>query len=75
MFVKTDKWKGLNYKVNSGTIMADRKSDGLIRTKLSLLEILVNDANKQHTHEIPYLRGQIDALNWVMESDTSEKHT
>jgi hypothetical protein len=39
----------------------------IIRACLESLEKQVVDPAIQHTHKIPYMRGQIDTLKWILE--------
>ena len=44
------------------------KPEYIIRIRLQQIESALKDDEKiQHTHEIPYLRGRIEALKWVLE--------
>jgi hypothetical protein len=39
----------------------------IIRKSLESLEKQVTDPAIQHTHKIPYIRGQIDLLKFILE--------
>ena len=39
----------------------------IIRASLASLEKQVTDPNIQHTHKIPYIRGQIDILKLILD--------